>query len=173
MHRTGAVVQPLGVGQGGDHRKHIGCAHLDRRGDRRQRSQRFLEALDPAEPTTDGTRHTAATIDGSSGSHFGERHTQLDAEFYRQHLDGRQFSGITDDALGEREAEAEIFEVERCGHHHGVGRAIVGERYRHLFGQHALPPAARHDTAGTADRKPRQLKRGRRQGHSSAAPGPQ
>ena len=42
-----------------------------------------------------------------------------------------------DDPFAEAEADGEVFEVLRRAHHDGVGAAVIGQRQRGLFRNHA------------------------------------
>ena len=64
-------------------------------------------------------------------------HAQLDAGRRARRSRGRRSRRRGDDALGQAEADGEVLEVGGRRHHHGVGRAVVGE------GDRRPPPGSR------------------------------
>jgi hypothetical protein len=76
-----------------------------------------------------------------SGQRFGgiirQHDLQIDARPVFDDIDMFDPIGIANDAVGQREAIGEVFQIGRGRHHHGVGRAAIAESDRHFLGHSA------------------------------------
>jgi hypothetical protein len=73
-------------------------------------------------------------------------HPHLDAEVAWNQFKTADLARTLHDAFGERKADAEILQIGRRRHHHRMGRSVVAERDRGLFGDEAR---GRHGAAAT------------------------
>lgn len=98
---------------------------------------RLLEALEPAKSTTHGPTHRPAPRSKSSRTVTFKPHLDLDTEIALNDFDAHNITDTVDEALGERETQAEVAEIGGRRHHDCMSRAIVAERNRGLFGNEA------------------------------------
>jgi hypothetical protein len=165
MRRMGAVVEHLRRAERGHGRVDLfGRQAQGRVGDRRHGPQRLLEAVDPAEAAADRAGHGAAAGGEGFGAVPGEPHAGLDARAVLGDLEAFDLVRRRDDPLGDREAEGEVLEILRRGHHHRLRRPVVDERHGRLLGQGAV----RLGRACGADAQPRVAAYGGVPGHSAA-----
>ncbi len=104
----------------------------------RQRALQLGEALDAAQAAAGAPGERAAAFAHGGEAFAGERHAHLAAEGVLDDVDVVEFACARGDALAEREAEREVFEVLRGGEHDRVGEAVIDEGDRRLFGDRIL-----------------------------------
>ena len=77
----------------------------------------------------------AAVARGDGGLAVGGDHRlNLDSLSVPNHLQGLQVRGGPDELLGDAEAEREVLEIRRRGHHDDVGNAVVDDGHGRLLG---------------------------------------
>ena len=78
------------------------------------------ETFDPAEAAAGRARKMPSAIAQRRGARFAQPHPQFDPGLLLDDLEPEDIVRVANDALGQAEAEREVFQILRRRHHDGV-----------------------------------------------------
>src|SRR5690606_454640 len=133
------VVQRLARPQGAHGAQHRGKRHGPGAGGHaRQLPQHFAQGFHAAQAAAGAAGHGPAAHLQARLAGAGNLDLHHDAVELRGDLDAADVAGLADDALGQRKAQREVFQIAGRGQHGGVADAAVFERDGRFLG-HLVP----------------------------------